>query len=101
MWLLSDFTTSNRTTFTRNPEATKALGFKNKSTAVYAGQTLPQMPARFHEFTSEQKQHLNDRKATQTMKEFSVLEDFEIRVSLKTLKKSSKLTNAAVTDLDV
>lgn len=35
------------------------------------------------------------------MKEFSVLKDFEIRVSLKTLKKSSKKTNAAITDLDI
>lgn len=60
------------------------------------------MPARFHDFTNKQKDHLDEKRSTQTMKEFSVLEDFEIRVLLKTLvKQKDKLTVAPKVEVEI
>ena len=47
------------------------------------------MPARYHEFTEEQNQFLAANPRTnQDTKKFQVLEDFEIRMLIKVLKKA-------------
>ena len=62
----------------------------DKPVVVYAGADLPQMPARYHEFTEEQNQFLAANPRTpQDTKKFQVLEDFEIRMLIKVLKKAN------------